>query len=145
MANPSPSDHFSPTYAVARAKFLDAARAEAGELVHLENPSKGADGERLFTDIALLGPRSATSVLVVCSGTHGIEGFCGSGIQTGLLREGVARRLPPDVRLVEAVEERDESLADRLAYEHALQVADRARSHIESRPGAAIPLDAPAA
>ena len=100
MGDPSSTDHFSPSYAVARAKFLGAARAAEGELIHLENASKGADGECLFTDIALLGPRSANSVLVVCSGTHGVEGFCGSGIQTGLLREGVAQRLPPDVRLV---------------------------------------------
>jgi hypothetical protein len=39
-------------------------------------------------------------LLVVGSGTHGVEGFAGSAIQTGLLRDGVAHRIPPEVGLV---------------------------------------------
>jgi hypothetical protein len=50
--------------------------------------------------VALIGPDEARAVLVVSSGTHGVEGFAGSGIQTGLLREGIASRLPRGVRLV---------------------------------------------
>ena len=92
--------NFSSTYAQAREKYLAAARAAGAELVTFENPVNGADGEDLFTDVALLGPQSARSVLTICSGTHGVEGYCGSAVQTGLLRDGIADRLPADVRVV---------------------------------------------
>jgi hypothetical protein len=74
---------FSPTYAEARKRFLAAAGASlAGSYPH---PLKGPDGGDLATDIARLGPTGAGRVLVVESGTHGAEGFCGSAIQLGLL------------------------------------------------------------
>ncbi|MDH3737653.1 MAG: M14 family metallopeptidase [Alphaproteobacteria bacterium] len=92
--------YFSSTYAQAREKFLSAAQSADAELVAFENPVRGAEGERLFTDVALLGAASAPSVLVLCSGTHGVEGFCGSGIQTGLLRDGITDHLPDDIRIV---------------------------------------------
>ena len=59
--------------------------------------SPGPDGAPLFVDEARLGPPDARRVLFLASGTHGIEGFCGSGIQTFLLRDGVAGRLPEGV------------------------------------------------
>lgn len=37
-------------------------------------------------DIACVGRDDAKAAIVVVSGTHGIEGFCGSGIQTNILR-----------------------------------------------------------
>ena len=92
--------YFSSSYVQARDKFLGAAQSANAELVAFENPAKGVEGECLFTDVALLGSASAPSVLVLCSGTHGVEGFCGSGIQTGLLRDGIADQLPADVRIV---------------------------------------------
>ena len=94
------NDFFSSSYAEAREKFLAAAQSVDTQLVAFENPIRGADGENLFTDVALLGSEAAPSVLVLCSGTHGVEGFCGSGIQTGLLRDGIAEQLPSDVRVV---------------------------------------------
>nr|ADQ39291.1 hypothetical protein nle12_2 [uncultured bacterium] len=42
----------------------------------------------------------AEKVLVLGSGTHGVEGFAGSAIQLGLLREGIATRLEPGVGLL---------------------------------------------
>src|SRR3546814_2611590 len=51
-------------------------------------------GEDLFTDTAWLGPRDAKAVLVTVSGTHGIEGYYGSGCQTGWLADGHAAKLP---------------------------------------------------
>ena len=92
--------NFSSTYLQARENFLAAAEAAGAELDSFVKPVKGAEGEDLFTDVALLGPESARTVLTICSGTHGVEGFCGSAIQTGLLRDGIAGRLPADVRVV---------------------------------------------
>jgi hypothetical protein len=62
--------------------------------------AKGPDGQPLFADVALLGPADAANVVVVISGTHGVEGFCGSAVQTGLLRSGLAEQLPDGVRVV---------------------------------------------
>ncbi len=87
------TEYFSTGYGEARAKFLEACGAAGARVESFENPNSGPDGEPLFTDVAELGPGDAGAVLVLGSGTHGVEGFCGSGIQTGLLRDGLASRL----------------------------------------------------
>ena len=59
-------------------------------------------GEALCTDTAWLGPRDASRALVVIAGTHGVEGFCGSGPMVGLLRGDAALGLPLGATRVEA-------------------------------------------
>ncbi|WP_372826148.1 M14 family metallopeptidase [Polaromonas sp.] len=78
---------FSTNYADARAKFLEAAAA-AGLTVdtHL-HPEAGRDGEMLAMDVVLDGPADARSVLIVSSACHGVEGYCGSGVQVRALRD----------------------------------------------------------
>lgn len=77
----SPQDAFSPTYAKARVKFLEAA-ATAGMAIHsLAHPLTGREGEALAMDLALDGPANADKLLIVSSACHGAEGFCGSGVQ----------------------------------------------------------------
>ncbi|GAB3764788.1 M14 family metallopeptidase [Ramlibacter monticola] len=80
---------FSASYAEARRKFLDAAarRGLAVESEVLDLP--GAEGETLAMDVVRDGPADASRMLVVISGVHGVEGFCGSAIQTGLLEQDV--------------------------------------------------------
>ena len=63
---------------------------------HVVIPSAGPT-EALCTDVALFGPKHSKSVLLIISGTHGVEGFAGSAIQTGLLRERVVSTLPDGV------------------------------------------------
>ncbi len=94
------TDYFSADYSEARAKFLDACVAANARIASFENPNSGPRGEPLFTDVAEVGPEDADAVLVLGSATHGVEGFCGSGIQTGLLRDGLASRLGPGQRVV---------------------------------------------
>ena len=79
--------HFSQTYAEARQQFLDAA-AQAGLAVqsHVQ-PLLGHDGEELATDVVLEGPPDAAGLLMITSACHGVEGFCGSGVQVALLRD----------------------------------------------------------
>jgi predicted deacylase len=48
---------------------------------------RGVDDEALAMDVALLGPPDAGAMLVLTSATHGIEGYCGSGAQVGLLHD----------------------------------------------------------
>jgi hypothetical protein len=92
--------YFSANYLEARQKFLDASHAAGAYLEHFQNPYTGPQGEPLFTDVALIGTKDANTVLVLSSGTHGVEGFTGSAIQTGMLREGIGSHLPPDTGLL---------------------------------------------
>ncbi len=94
------ADCFSASYADARARFLAAAAERGGELRSYRHPLPGPDGAPLFLDTARFGSTDAARVLFVASGTHGVEGFCGSGIQTFLLRDRLAARLPAGVALV---------------------------------------------
>ena len=92
--------YFSDTYQEARLKFLAAVKAAGGEVEHYRNPHIGSKNEELYTDVAKFNLSNAKTILVIGSGTHGVEGFTGSGIQTGLLREGIAKKLPDDVGLL---------------------------------------------
>ena len=77
---------FARDYAEARAGFLAAAAKRGLKVESALHPSrKGAQGEDLAMDSVLVGPADATSLLIVTSGTHGVEGFCGSGCQRALL------------------------------------------------------------
>src|SRR3982751_2532943 len=87
------SSPFSATYAEARGKFLEAAVAAGAELAVWTHPERGPAGGELATDAAWIGPADATAVLVMVSGTHGVEGHCGSGAQVDWLRRGEAARL----------------------------------------------------
>jgi len=79
--------HFAPSYRDARARFLAEAQA-AGLAVHSHpHPLPGRDGEPLAMDVARLGEPDAAAVLLVSSACHGVEGFCGSGVQRALLAD----------------------------------------------------------
>ncbi|MGZ5249580.1 MAG: M14 family metallopeptidase, partial [Caldimonas sp.] len=83
----SAAAHFSQTYAEARDKFFAAARSRGlGVETHV-HPLTGRDGEMLAMDVARDGPRNARALLVVSSACHGVEGFCGSGVQIALLQD----------------------------------------------------------
>ena len=87
-------DYFSGNYAQARRAFREAA-ANAGAVLHAHhNPATGPGGIELSTETARLGPQDAERLLVVMSGTHGVECFCGSGLQVGLLKSGLAAEMP---------------------------------------------------
>lgn len=84
----APPAHFSATYAEARQRFMAAAAARGlAVTTHVHPHARGADGEELAIDVACIGPGGAPSVVVLISGTHGAEGFCGSGAQVGLLHD----------------------------------------------------------
>jgi len=78
---------FASSYAAARGKFLDAARAAGLAVQSHPHPLPGRDGEPLALDVALDGAPEAQQLLIVSSACHGIEGYAGSGVQVALLRE----------------------------------------------------------
>lgn len=85
MSGTQPSAGFAQSYAEARTKFLGAVRS-AGLVAHSHvHPLRGRDGEELATDVARLGATDADRLLIITSGCHGVEGFCGSGVQLALL------------------------------------------------------------
>jgi len=86
MTTPDLATAFAANYREARAKFLAAARGAGARITsHVHPQHRGAEGEELAADIAFLGNDDADAVLCILAGTHGVEGFCGSGIQVGLL------------------------------------------------------------
>jgi len=92
---------FSASYAEARGKFVDAARAHGARVFEYRDPrQKGPDGEALCLDVAVAGPEDAERMLVVGCGTHGIEGYSGSAAQTAWLVGGGPARLPKRTAMV---------------------------------------------
>jgi hypothetical protein len=80
-----PLDAFAATYTEARAKFL--AAAEGRRVESHPEPRRGREGEPLAMDVVRLGPEDARALLLVSSGCHGVEGFCGAGLQVALLHD----------------------------------------------------------
>ena len=81
----SSQDPFASTYAQARARFLEASNG-----THVEShpePLRGIELEQLAIDVSRIGADDADALLIVSSGCHGVEGFCGSGAQVALLRD----------------------------------------------------------
>ena len=78
---------FAATYREAQAKFLEAAQAAGLHVESRLHPARGREGEELAMDVARDGHPNAPAVLVLTSGCHGVEGFCGSGVQVAALRD----------------------------------------------------------
>ena len=81
------SADFAQTYAEARGKFIAAAESAGLDVASHAHPLLGQDGEALAMDVARDGARDAKSLLLITSACHGVEGFCGSGVQGALLRD----------------------------------------------------------
>ena len=94
------ADSFSASYDEARAKFLAAAKDAKGEHERIAHPERGPDGKDISTDVVWFGPRDAEAVLVMISGTHGVEGYCGSGAQIDWLRRDELAKLPKNTAVL---------------------------------------------
>ena len=82
---------FSQSYAEARRKFRAAATHAGIDVASHLHPRTGRDAEPLAMDVARAGPADARALLLVSSACHGVEGFCGSAVQTALLRDAAWR------------------------------------------------------
>jgi hypothetical protein len=83
---------FAQTYAEARAGFFADAEAAGLDVRSHPHPLLGQHGEALAMDVALDGPSDAPALLMITSACHGVEGFCGSGVQRALLADHDFRR-----------------------------------------------------
>jgi Protein of unknown function (DUF2817) len=88
------TSYFSKDYDEARTRFVDAVQRADGILDRFAHDAEGPDGGALSTDIAWFGDADALSVFVTVSGTHGVEGFFGSAVQTAWLERREHERLP---------------------------------------------------
>ncbi len=93
-------EYYSTTYSEARANFLSSCLDAGRRVKSYRNPEKGPHGEALFMDVTWVGAETARRVVVVTSATHGAEGFAGSAIQVGLLRDGGAPRPEGDTGIL---------------------------------------------
>ncbi len=82
---------FHRSYAEARTAFLDAAAAAQAQASSDDHPLRGRDGEVLAVDVAVLGDPAARKRLLLSSGCHGVEGYCGSGVQIAALQDAALR------------------------------------------------------
>jgi hypothetical protein len=95
------SDYFSDSYAEARDKFRAAAHAAGARLAPYALPGhRGPAGQELSVDVGLIGPLDARRGLLLISGTHGAEGFCGSGCQVGFCVDRLYEAFPGDALIV---------------------------------------------
>lgn len=95
------ADSFADSYREARERFRTAAARTGAELTSYELADlRGPAGEALAIDVATVGLAGADRALLVISGTHGVEGFCGSGCQVALLEDGFAQGRPSGCGLV---------------------------------------------
>lgn len=78
---------FSSSYAQARVKFLEAAAAQSLSVQSFNHPLPGRDGETLAMDVTLDGAPDAKEILIVSSACHGVEGYCGTGVQVFALHD----------------------------------------------------------
>ncbi|MBK6869260.1 MAG: M14 family metallopeptidase [Burkholderiales bacterium] len=78
---------FSASYAQARVKFLEAAATVGAQIASHKHPLPGREGEQLALDTALDGDAHSERLLIVSSACHGVEGFCGSGVQVFALHD----------------------------------------------------------
>lgn len=90
------TDVFPDSYASGRVAWLAQLAGLSLPTQPVAYPCAGAgpDGEALVTDAAWIGEPGAARVVVVIAGTHGIEGFAGSAVQTdilGLIADGHIR------------------------------------------------------
>ena len=107
-----PSDFFSPQpwfrqdYVEARNIFLreqqQCASIGTQEATSYTHPLLSPAGQEIATDVLWMGPQESNRVVVLISGTHGIEGYAGSATQSFLLslfRKGKLA-LPEDMALL---------------------------------------------
>jgi hypothetical protein len=95
-------DCFASTFIGAQQKFLNSASAVGAKLKSYGHSAKGPNGETLATDVADFGDPRAPHVLMLVSGTHGVEGYCGSGLQIAHMRSGLIDKLeaPLTIKMV---------------------------------------------
>ena len=83
---PPAENLFAPTYREARERLQRALRHAKAFVDTHEHPGPSIDEHPLYADVVRIGSHAASRVLLIVSGTHGIEGCAGSAIQTDCIQ-----------------------------------------------------------
>ena len=94
------AEFFPSSYLDARSKFRAACERAGIEYQSITNPRTEVEGQVLTTEVARIGSSEAKKLLVLISGVHGLEGFCGSGCQVGWIAQGGRDQLPDDTAVL---------------------------------------------
>ena len=94
------NNFFSTSYSQARQHLVRLLDETGHQHEAFANPSSGPDGDQLTTDVIFVGEESARKLVVVISGTHGVEFYCGSACQLGWLTQFDASDIPGDIALL---------------------------------------------
>jgi hypothetical protein len=74
------------SYLESQMKFAELAREVGAAVRRFDlHPDEHA-GPGLSTDAAMLGPADAPNLIIIASGTHGVEGYCGAACQLHFMR-----------------------------------------------------------
>jgi Protein of unknown function (DUF2817) len=95
-SNPGTPAYFASDYFAARHTFLTRAHACGARIVTYPIGARGPGDRELAIDSAYLGAEQPRRLLVVLSGTHGVEGFAGSALQSQWLDRADTAVLPAD-------------------------------------------------
>jgi hypothetical protein len=89
------AEYFGTDYIASRELFRRAAKSAGAAVQSLELPGhRGPKDESLSIDISRVGASQPDRALVIISGTHGVEGFAGSGCQVGFFVDHLYQALP---------------------------------------------------
>ncbi len=100
MASSTQSGLFAGDFSALRARFVTAARTAGASLVEYSHSLHGPAGEPLTTDVAYLGRRDVKKLMVLISGTHGVDGPFGSACQTAWFSQNSPWHLPDDTAVL---------------------------------------------
>ena len=96
----NPVGYFRDDFCSAREFFVDVCQRKALVVESNRNPAPGPDDEPLYTDIVRIGPENASNLIVLISGTHGVETLCGSACQSGFVESEAWRQFGDDTAIL---------------------------------------------
>lgn len=91
---------YSESVAEADRLFLKSAQKAGAMIQEYAHPLPGPEGNELKTILARLGSKHPKRAIVIVSGTHGVEGYAGSAIQSAYLAKTGGRKLEADEALL---------------------------------------------
>jgi hypothetical protein len=91
------------SYKEARQAFLAASVSGNASVDSRLHSAKGPAFEDLYLDVARVGKADSPKALVILSGTHGVEGYCGSVCQRALLTQPIPSIPETTIYLLHAV------------------------------------------
>lgn len=93
-------DYFCPDYFTARDLLQLICARRALDIESYICPAPGPDGQQLTTNVVRIGSLSARKVLLIVSGTHGLEALTGAACQVDWLANFHPQSLPEDLAVV---------------------------------------------